>query len=124
MLPLPLTLGSCNIYKKYSTPETTALTREYVEARQQPADSAAFGNLLWEDVFTDPVLADLISQALSNNNDLKNAQLNVKMAHAQLKGARLSYLPSLVLAPMGRVLPMRSPRCHGHTPSRCRPAGR
>ena len=96
-----LTLGSCNIYKKYSTPETTALTREYVEARQQPADSAAFGNLLWEDVFTDPVLADLISQALSNNNDLKNAQLNVKMAHAQLKGARLSYLPSLVLAPNG-----------------------
>lgn len=96
-----LTLGSCNIYKKYSTPETTALTREYVEARQQPADSAAFGNLLWEDVFTDPVLADLISQALSNNNDLKNAQLNVKMAHAQLKGARLSYLPSLALAPNG-----------------------
>ena len=79
-------LSGCHIYKKYETPQTSALTRAYAEARKAPADSAAFGNLLWEDVFTDPVLADLISQALSNNNDLKNAQLNVTMAHAQLKG--------------------------------------
>jgi NodT family efflux transporter outer membrane factor (OMF) lipoprotein len=94
-------LGSCNIYKKYETPTSSALTRSYAEARQQQADSTAFGNLLWEDVFTDPVLADLINQALENNTNLRNAQLNVDIAHAQLQGAKLAYFPSLALAPNG-----------------------
>lgn len=92
-------LSGCNIYKKYETPQTTALTKAYVEARQMPADSTAFGNLLWEKVFTDPVLQDLINRALNNNKDMNNARLNVDIAHAQMKGARLSYLPSLSLAP-------------------------
>ena len=94
-------LSGCHIYKKYETPQTSALTRAYAEARKAPADSAAFGNLLWENVFTDPVLVDLINRALTNNKDLRNAKLNVDIAHAQMKGARLSYLPSVVLAPNG-----------------------
>lgn len=94
-------LSGCHIYKKYETPQTSALTRAYVEARQMPADSAAFGNLMWENVFTDPMLADLINRALLNNKDLKNARLNVDIAHAQMRGARLSYLPSIALAPNG-----------------------
>lgn len=96
-----LMAGSCNIYKKYETPQSTAITREYAEARQSEADSMAFGNLKWEDVFTDPVLAGLIRQALDNNVNLRNAHLNVDVANAQLRGARLSYLPSLVFAPNG-----------------------
>ncbi len=91
--------SGCHIYKKYETPQETAITKAYVEARQAKVDSTAFGNLLWEDVFTDPMLADLINRALVNNKDLKNARLNVDIAHAQMKGARLSYLPSLALAP-------------------------
>ena len=63
-------LSGCHIYKKYETPQTSALTRAYAEARKAPADSAAFGNLLWENVFTDPVLVDLINRALTNNKDL------------------------------------------------------
>jgi NodT family efflux transporter outer membrane factor (OMF) lipoprotein len=96
-----LMLGSCNIYKKYETPQTSTLTRAYAEARQESVDSAAFGNLLWEDVFTDPILVDLINQALENNTNLRNAKLNVDIAHAQLQGAKLAYLPSLALAPNG-----------------------
>lgn len=96
-----LLLSGCHIYKKYETPQTSALTRAYVEARKAPVDSTAFGNLLWENVFTDPVLADLINRALVNNKDLDNARLNVEIAHAQMKGARLSYLPSVALAPNG-----------------------
>lgn len=98
---LTATLGSCNIYKKYETPDTTALMAEYKRVQQQEADSLAFGNLRWQSVFTDPMLADLIEQALANNTNLRNARLNVEMAHAQLKGARLSYLPSVALAPNG-----------------------
>lgn len=96
-----LLLGSCNIYKKYETPDQTALTKAYKEARELPADSAAFGNLRWESVFTDPMLADLINRALENNTSLENARLNVSIAHAQLKGANLAYLPSVALAPNG-----------------------
>lgn len=96
-----IAFSSCHIYKKYETPTSTALTKAYAEAREAPLDSAAFGNLLWEDVFTDPLLADLINKALTNNNDLRNAQLNVDIARAQLRGARLSYLPSLALTPNG-----------------------
>lgn len=94
-------LSGCHIYKKFDTPQTSALTRAYVEARQSAPDSTAFGNLLWEDVFTDPMLTDLINRALANNKDLNNARLNVDIAHAQMKGARLSYLPSVSLAPNG-----------------------
>ncbi|MBO4942497.1 MAG: TolC family protein [Muribaculaceae bacterium] len=94
-------MSSCHIYKKYETPTDTALTKAYVEVREQPVDSAAFGNLLWEDVFTDPLLVNLINKALTNNTNLRNAQLNVEVAQANLKGARLAYLPSLALAPNG-----------------------
>lgn len=100
------TLGtSCGIYKKYETPQNTALTQAYVEARNDSAsyNKAAFGNMLWEDVFTDPVLADLINRALVNNTNLKDAQLNVGIAKAQLNGAKLAYLPSVAIAPNGGI---------------------
>ena len=95
------TLSGCHIYQKYETPRSTVLTKAYAEAREMPVDSAAFGNLLWEDVFTDPALKSLIEMALTNNTDLRNAQLNVDVARANLRGAKLSYLPSLALAPNG-----------------------
>ena len=94
-------LTGCHIYKSYETPRDTPLTQAYAEALEQPVDSASLGSLIWEDVFTDPVLADYISRALANNTNLRNAQLNVEAARAQLLGARLSFLPSLALAPNG-----------------------
>lgn len=98
---LALSLDSCHIYKKYETPDSTPLTAEYKQVREAATDSAAFGNLLWEDVFTDPVLVDLINRALTENTSLRNAKLNVEIAEAQLRGARLAYLPSLALTPNG-----------------------
>lgn len=94
-------LGSCNIYKKYETPTDSALTKAYAEARKAEVDSAAFGNMVWEDIFTDPMLADLINQALTNNTNLRNAKLNIDMARAQVLGAKLSYLPAVALSPNG-----------------------
>lgn len=96
-----LTLGSCNIYKKYETPTDTPITKAYVEARAVTPDSTAIGNLTWEQVFTDPTLCDYINRALENNTSLRNAMLNVDIAQAQLKGAKLAYLPSVALAPNG-----------------------
>lgn len=97
-------LGSCNIYKKYELPtDQSALVKEYGDALEQPEDSTALGNLDWHDIFTDPALQDLITQALENNTDLQNAKLNVDIANAQLKGAKLAYFPSVALAPNGSL---------------------
>lgn len=98
---LAASLSGCHIYQKYDTPTSSAITRAYAEARSQEPDSTALGNLLWEDVFTDAKLAALINTALENNTNLRNAQLNVEVAQANLLGAKLSYLPSFVLAPNG-----------------------
>lgn len=96
-----LMLGSCNIYKKYELPTDTAITADYARAVAQSADSASLPYLGWEQVFTDPQLQTLIRTALSSNRDLDNARLNVEIARAQLKGAKLSYLPSVAIAPNG-----------------------
>lgn len=95
-------LTGCGIYKKYDAEDVDSkLVKEYAEALQQEEDAGAFGNLAWQEVFTDPMLVDLINQALANNKDLRNAKLNVDIAHAQLKGAKLSYLPSVTFQPNG-----------------------
>ncbi|MDE6512813.1 MAG: TolC family protein, partial [Muribaculaceae bacterium] len=95
------TVTGCHIYKKYEMPASSAIGADYVDAKNQPVDSTALGNLPWQEVFTDPVLTDLINRALENNTDLRNARLNIEVAHANMLGARLSYLPSVALAPNG-----------------------
>lgn len=98
-----LILTGCNVYRKYDLARESGVGKEYKQAIEAPADSNAFGNLKWQKVFTDPILADLIQKALDNNVDLDNARLNVDAAHAQLKGARLSFFPSVALAPNGAI---------------------
>lgn len=99
-MALAIVTSSCNVYKKYELPQD-GIVGEYAEAVAQQPDTAALGNLPWEEVFTDPILQDYIRKALDNNLDLQNAKLNVDIAHAQLLGAKLSYLPSLAFAPNG-----------------------
>ncbi len=95
-------LTGCGIYQKYDPERVDSdLVKEYAQALKQETDTTAFGNLRWQQVFTDPMLADLIGRALANNKDLNNAKLNIDIAHAQLKGAKLSYLPSVVFNPNG-----------------------
>ncbi|MDE6681432.1 MAG: TolC family protein [Muribaculaceae bacterium] len=97
---LTLSLASCNIYKKYELPtDDSAIVADYGSALRAEADSATLPYLGWRDVFTDPKLQNLISLALANNTDLENARLNIDIARAQLKGAKLSYFPSLAISP-------------------------
>lgn len=98
---LALGLTGCGVYNKYELPSDNAVINDYVKATEAPVDTTALGNLGWKQVFTDPLLQGYIEQALSKNTDLDNARLNVDIANAQLKGARLSYLPSLSFAPQG-----------------------
>lgn len=95
------TMSSCNIYKKYELPEDNAVVNDYRKAMEAKPDSTSLPYLGWKDVFTDPMLQTLIQTALDNNKDLENARLNVDVARAQLKGAKLSYFPSLSIGPNG-----------------------
>lgn len=94
-------LSSCHIYKNFDMPQDTALTKEYVQAKESTPDSTAYGNLTWQTVFTDPLLQDYISRALANNVNLENARLNVDVARANLLGAKLSYLPAVAINATG-----------------------
>ncbi len=96
---LTASLASCNIYKKYETPTTSAVTAAYVESKASEPQAAMPSYTPWQEIYTDPVLADLIERACTANTNLRNAHLNVEAAQAQLQGARLSYLPSLAVAP-------------------------
>ncbi len=100
-VPALLSLDSCGVYKTYTTPDSTMLTAEYKAARDSSQNPEALGNLIWENVFTDPMLNDLINRALANNTSLNNARLNVDIANAQLKGAKLAFFPSLAISPNG-----------------------
>lgn len=95
-------MSSCHIYKKYELPvNESAIAADFGKAVEAQADTTSLPYLGWEQVFRDPKLQSLIRLALANNKDLKNAKLNVDIAHAQLKGAKLSYFPSLAFTPNG-----------------------
>ena len=95
-----LSLGGCNIYKKYQLPvEQSDIVENYSKALESPVDSTSLPMLGWEKVFTDPLLQGYIREALNNNTNLENARLNVDIARAQLQGAKLSYFPAVSLNP-------------------------
>lgn len=94
-------LTSCGIYKKYEMPVENRYVNELAQAEHQTVDSLSLPYLGWEQVFTDPILQGYIRKALEQNTDIDNAVLNVKMAQAQLQGAKLSYFPAVALSPNG-----------------------
>lgn len=57
----------------------------------------------WRQVFTEPQLVSLIETALERNADLRTANLNVVQAEAQLKTARLAFLPLLTVGTEGQL---------------------
>lgn len=99
---LTVAMSSCHIYQKYEFPaDDNNATSNYQKAVEMAPDSSSLAYLGWEQVFTDPILQGYIRTALANNLDLDDARRNVEMAQAQLKGAKLSYFPSLALNPNG-----------------------
>ena len=107
-------LSGCHIYKSYDRPESidaTGIYRDPVAANDTLAanDTTNMGNLSWKEIFRDPKLQMLIEEGLANNVDMQAAILRVKEAKALLTSARLSYLPSLALAPQGSLTSVDTP---------------
>ena len=96
-----------SLYDDYERPEvkTDNVVRNPIDdnAYLSSADSTGFGNLPWRSVFIDANLQTIIKRTLANNPDLLNAALNIDMAEAQLKAAKLAYLPSVAFAPQGSI---------------------
>lgn len=97
-------LSSCHIYRNYQRPDnlpTDSLFRETEGLVEE--DSLSLGDLPWQEIFQDPLLQHYISYGLEHNTDIQAAWLRVDQAQAQLKAARLSFLPSLTLSPQGTL---------------------
>ena len=103
-----VSLSSCGIYGKYHPVQDIDST---LYGDLPLSDTAQnLGNLSWDALFTDPLLQDLIRQALDSNLDLRIAHEHVLQAEASLRGAQLAYLPSISLAPQGGFSPQYSIR--------------
>ena len=103
-------LSSCHIYKAYDRPEdidASGLYRDPVsETDTLASDTANMGNLPWKELFRDAQLQALIEQGLEKNVDMQTAILRVEEAKVMLTSAKLSYLPSINLAPQGTITTM------------------
>ena len=103
-----LSLTGCkSLYGKYERPavNTQGLVRDLVSATDTLAvtDTTSLGSMPWREVFTDPQLQVLIQKAIDNNTNMLNAALNVDMAEAQLKAAKLAFIPQFTFTPQGTI---------------------
>ena len=115
-----LSLTGCkSLYGKYERPDvkTAGLFRDSVSLTDTLAvrDTSSFANLPWREVFTDPQLQVLIRKALDNNTNLLNAALNVDIAEAQLKAAKLAFLPQFAFTPQGTITRFNSATTKSYT---------
>ena len=103
-------MSSCHIYKAYDRPEaitTSGIYRDPASATDTLAsDTTNMGNLPWKEVFRDAKLQALIEEGLNNNVDVQAGALRVKEAKVMLTSAKLSYLPSINIAPQGTATSM------------------
>lgn len=98
-------LASCGIYTNYKRPSDVKTSNLYGNetTSQSDVDSTSLASTPWRKIFTDTKLQKLIESGLKNNTNLATARLNVEQAQAALTQAKLSYLPSIALAPTGNV---------------------
>ena len=94
-------LSSCGLYKSYERPSD--IITDGIYGDMQTAGDNSLGDLGWRDIFTDPTLQALIERGLSQNSDMKNADLRIKEADYALRCAKLAYIPSFYFKPSGNI---------------------
>ena len=97
-------LSGCGLYNKY---EKTVEDPADAFGTSQDITSATGGESIaemsWREFFTDPLLQQLIEQALANNTDLNTARINVEKSEISLRTRKLAFLPSLYFSPQGSL---------------------
>lgn len=110
--------GCKSLYGNYERPEVKAegiVRNPLGEGSLVSTDTTSIGNLPWREVFTDPKLQTLIQKALENNPNLLNAMLNIDMAEAQLKAAKLAFVPQFTFTPQGTITRFNSETTKSYT---------
>ena len=94
-------LSSCSLYQKYEANQT--VPADIMGDAVQPGDTTSLGAMEWHQLFTDPLLQQLIERALANNTDVQQARLTVEQAQNDLASAKLGYFPTLSFEPSGSL---------------------
>ena len=92
LLFLLLGLGGCVVGPKYKRPVIQPPDKYYTEENPQ---SSSLADTPWWEIFKDPVLQDLIREALKNNYDVATAAARVEEARAQAGVAKSVYFPQI-----------------------------
>jgi NodT family efflux transporter outer membrane factor (OMF) lipoprotein len=99
-----LLLTGCGLYNKY---EKSVEEPANVFGTSQDITSAtsktSIAQMSWREFFTDPLLQQLIEQALANNTDLNSARINIEKSQLSLRTKKLAYLPSVYFSPQGSI---------------------
>ena len=90
-------LSSCNLYRKYSSDAT--VRSDVMGEVVNPQDTVSLGDLDWHTAFPDPLLQRVIETALTNNTDMRTAQLSIEQAQNSVKAAKWGYAPTLAFTP-------------------------
>lgn len=104
-------LSSCGLYKNYERPEDIKVDGIY--GRALSGDSLGLGDLSWREVFTDPLLQGIIERGLTQNSNIRQADLRIQETQNNLKAAKLAFLPMLTFNPQGSVSGMWDPKDRG-----------
>ena len=97
-------LTGCGLYNKYEkTVQDPADPFGTTQDITSATSETSIAEMSWREFFTDPLLQNLIEQALSNNTDLNTARINVEKSEISLRTKKLAYLPSLYFSPQGSL---------------------
>ena len=99
-----LMLTGCGLYNKYEkTVEESADVFGNDQGIKAAMGETSIAEMSWREFSTDPLLQQLIEQALANNTDMATARINVEKSEIALKARKLAYLPSLYFSPQGAL---------------------
>lgn len=93
IVTVALTLTACAGRKAYERPQ--AIDEKLFRTESPATDAQSDATLSWRNIFTDPLLQQHISKALSNNLDVRVAMQSVISAQAYLKQSKAAFIPTL-----------------------------
>lgn len=91
---LLLVISSC-VTTRYERPDDIKTTELYRNNTSE--DTTSMADLEWKQLFSDPILQDLIAKGLAQNLNLKQAIERINISQAYLKQSKMAFLPSLQL---------------------------
>ena len=87
-------LVSCGVVTpKYKQPKDMGTDNLFRDTTV--TDTSSIANTPWRNLFSDPILQNLIQEGLDQNLDLKSSLEKMKEAKASLTQSKLEYLPSV-----------------------------